>query len=183
MSPETRRLLGFGALAVGAHFLLLFDGAYTGNRRSYLKPQPAAFSARLALAPRRSVVQSQEPVKADAVATLASPLAPLTHERQTESKPPSSVLSETPDVDVPAQLLDEIFLPQNPFDAEVGDVIRVKIWINEQGRATRVEVLSSQLPPQDEDEVVRQIVAALFVPAYKDGQPVASILQGGLSPN
>jgi len=62
-------------------------------------------------------------------------------------------------------------------------VIRVKIWINEQGRATRVEVLSSQLPPQDEDEVVRQIVAALFVPAYKDGQPVASILQGGLSPN
>jgi len=47
----------------------------------------------------------------------------------------------------------------------------------------RVEVLSSQLPPQDEDEVVRQIVAALFVPAYKDGQPVASILQGGLSPN
>lgn len=184
MKPETRRLLGFGALAMGAHFLMLFDGFYSGSRRPYLNPQPAGIRVQIAnIEPRTLRAQLQRAAKVDATPTVAPLPSPLMHTQQPESKPPSSTLSETPDVDVPAQLLEEIFLPQNHFDSAVGDVIRVKLWINEKGRVTRVAILDSQLPPQDEDEVVQQIVAALFVPAYKDGQPVASILQGGLSPN
>lgn len=188
MKPETRRLLGFGALAVGAHLLLLFDGFYTGSSRDYLSAQPVVLTAHLvprkaesespqAVQAREKVADSSSRPEAAAVAS-AMPLA-----SRDVPRPPSAQMSNQPEVDEAAQLLDDIYLPKEAFVLDSGDAIQVRVWVNEQGRASRVEVLNSQLAQDQEDDIVRQLVAARYRPAQKDGSAVASVISGAMSPD
>jgi hypothetical protein len=188
MKPETRRLIGFGALAVGAHFLLLFDGFYTGSSRAYLSATPLVLTAQLA--PRKAAGESLLPVKPregipdtsgqQEKAIIVTEMPVVAREAP---KPPSASMSETPEVDEAAQLLDDIYLPPDAFTAESGDAIQVRVWVDKQGQASRIEVLNSQLAKDQEDEIVRQLVAARYRPAQKDGSAVASVITGALSPN
>jgi len=180
MSPQTRRLLGFGMLAASAHLLVLWDGAYRGSARDYLNPHTGHM---VILAPRvmppPPVAQADNP-QIRRTAAMPITVAASAPAAQME-RPPSSRLDANPEVDAPAQMRDEIFLPQRRYGDVDGDLIQVRLWIDDTGQVTRVAILHSALADSDEADIVRQLQQARFIPAYKDGLPVASVLTGGLS--
>lgn len=81
----------------------------------------------------------------------------------------------------PPKLLDEIAI-----DVMVGFktdhfAITMNIYVNDDGKAEYIEVLSNQLPAKITDSLLQKLYVANYLPAFANGKPVPGILEGGFS--
>lgn len=165
------RIWGFAALALAMHAAVLISGPHAPSRLPYLSQLPAA------------------PLQVSLIATRqTAETAPAKHSgvlqaRADGQRAPSAMLHENAEVDEAARILDAIVLPNNDFPAGTGDVLEIRVAVEKNGRASRVDILRSRLDHDEEAFVIKQLVAARYVPAQKAGQPVASLLHGAFNPD
>jgi protein TonB len=106
--------------------------------------------------------------------------------RQAASTLPERYLSPR-EVDVPARPLGTVPLiyPENPLIWKLHGVVRLRVFISEQGTVDGAEVVLAQPPGEFEEAALDAIRRMTYKPAVKNGRPVKSqkLIEVNFDPN
>jgi len=83
---------------------------------------------------------------------------------------------------LPQESLSRAAVPENEIDLQDlqppgAGSFKMQVWINSQGKVTRVDLEESDVPSWFTDQVVDRFKKSWFKPGQRDEKPVASIMR------
>lgn len=180
--PELPVALLASVLIHLAAMLLL---AHAGHSRLHASSAPAELTVIIAQPEARSQPVAQQPPLAEAM-----PKAPLRHSTEPSPHPappvpavlPQERYYRTSELDVIPQVRPDFELyPEDMQRFKQGGKLVISLWINEEGRVEKTEVVKSDLPEAFAEVAMRRFMQANFSPGRKDHLAVKSRVEAVLA--